>query len=87
MFLSLLLPSSLDATSIVLTLPCVAPPHRSVSYPKVSFRDVIPALLPRLSALPKKEGSAAANKAEDQSDQQRQEALTAPTPEVRKSVV
>lgn len=58
---------------------------RSVPYAGVSFRDVIPALLPRLSALPTKEGSAAANKAEAHSDQQQLEAIAAPTPEEHKA--
>jgi pyruvate decarboxylase len=51
------------------------------TYPDMSFRDILPVLTKRLAALPKKKGTATANKAEDDAEQQRKEATVVPTAE------
>lgn len=47
----------------------------------MSFRDLLPVLVKRLGALPKKKGTAAANAAEDQSEKQRKAAVDTPSAE------
>ncbi|KAL7408983.1 pyruvate decarboxylase [Mrakia frigida] len=50
-------------------------------YPSLSFRDILPVLIKRLSTVPKKSGSAKANKADVASATQRKNAVVVPTAE------